>query len=75
MTVPGLGMQRARLVEMSDAESKQCTDTKGKAFMQVLKLRYACTVKRATPEQLDLDPNAKGKGPAGGTGLEAAEPR
>jgi hypothetical protein len=46
---------------MIDAESEPYLDTKGRAFKQVLKLRYACSVKRATPEQLDIDPNAKGK--------------
>jgi hypothetical protein len=61
MTAPAFGGQRPRLVEMTAAEAAPYKDTKSRQHKMMLKLRYACTVKRATPEQLDEDPNATGK--------------
>ena len=61
MTAPAFGGQRARLIEMDATEAEPYVDTKSRQHRQLLKLRYACTVKRATPEQLDQDPNAVGK--------------
>ena len=61
MTAPAFGGQRPRLIEMSDQEAAPFKDSQGKAFKGMLKLRYACTVKRATPQQLDAEPNAAGK--------------
>ena len=61
MTAPAFGCERPRLIEMTAAEAKGYTDEKGKQLKSTLKLRYACTQKRATPEQLNQDPDAKGK--------------
>jgi hypothetical protein len=60
MTTPAFGCDRARLIEMTEDEAANYKDSKGKPSKTLLKLRYACTQKRATPEQLDVDPNAKG---------------
>jgi hypothetical protein len=46
---------------MTDQEAALFKDSKGRAFRSMLKLRHACTVKRVTPEQLDIYPNATGK--------------
>ena len=61
MTEPAFGSARPRLIEMTDSESARFKDKQGKAFKKMLKLRYACTQKRATPEQLKKDLKAMGK--------------
>lgn len=61
MTKPAFGNCRPRLIEMTPEEAAQYNDLKGKPFRDLLKLRYACTQKRATPDQLKIDPEAKGK--------------
>jgi hypothetical protein len=61
MTSSAFGSERPRLIRMTANEARKYEDPKGQAFKRLLKLRFACSQKRATPEQLNKDPNAGGK--------------
>ena len=60
MTTKSFGGMCPRLIAMTEEERKEFSDPKSVAFKTMLKLRLTCCEKRATPEQLDADPNAVG---------------
>jgi hypothetical protein len=60
MTTKSFGGMRPRLIKMTPEEAAKYSDPKSMAHKTMLKLRLTCSEKRATPEELDADPNAVG---------------
>ena len=60
MNTKSFGGMRPRLIKMTAEEAAPYANPTSVSFKTMLKMRLTCSEKRASPEELDADPNAVG---------------